>query len=65
MSCAEALSQMAGKLRSRAAEDARMDRLAYRVRILPIQLEKAREKVRRLEREALELDMPYLLVKPQ
>lgn len=48
-------------LRLAAIEDARIDRLAYRVRILPVQLESAREKVRRLEREAVELGMGFLV----
>lgn len=57
----EAQSRAVHKMRQAAFEDARLERLSYRVRILPVQLENAREKVRRLEREAIELGMGFLV----
>ena len=49
------------RLRQQAFRETDDYRLYYRVRMLPIQLKKAREKLARLEREAAELRMFDLL----
>lgn len=55
------LAPFAAAERMRRLEDARTRHLEYRLRILPSQIESARAKVERLEREARSLGLSHLL----